>query len=707
MTLLATAICYSLSTSCVAASTGGYLEQQKRACTVSNANTALVCISNRQPNGERNVDQPAGVKIESRSVRLVNALAVVATCSENDPLRGVLRLLKGDKRPNTIPCDQRAGHEGCRKRHRRDLLRTEAAVRDWHRDFPDENYGIVQGDGHVTFDPDTYKENFGAAAWSKAEALLPVGPVVITAHGGQHLTFRKPINVRISNTKSRFGKSVDIKTGNGYVVGPGSVVDGVMYALVNDRPAPMLTAEVLAGLMAVVVDSAAAPSVLAAPVASVASHDASIIDYSALRCCYVAAHFSNADASIAAACRATGLDWSSLRERRLDDDELSADIERIRAKYMGLYTPQANCDADTADGSAAPASAPPRATIRRRTMARLLRGSKVERHVDLAALTNTDRATLALMVGNSATTWDSIPMAASWIADKAKISRHAAAQRLQRLVAKKVLAVVRRGTHDGVGLDRASRYAISLTAPPVDDVPSTAAATTSDKNEHGLLNYIDDLGTHLVGGALVDAEHAEGVTTMQRRANQHEPDEDKYSSMALQSSADDQHGSLMPTYQPDGAADLCRRDRECGRNGSWFGDDTRRTFCDNCSRLFTLMELDDTCRAQWTTLQEALDSEAAIIGGAEYVEGDDGSLHVVARSAADADADDAASADARAAAMEHAANLTKLDELFDVQISRDVPERDRRCLSVVDVFRRAIHVAHAARATTPSQAAAA
>jgi hypothetical protein len=62
---------------------------------------------------------------------------------------------------------------------------------------------------------------------------------VATAHGGLHLYFRAPAGVDVPSSIARW-PGVDVRAPGrrlgGYLVGPGSVVDGRRYTIVHDAP---------------------------------------------------------------------------------------------------------------------------------------------------------------------------------------------------------------------------------------------------------------------------------------------------------------------------------------------------------------------------------------------------------------------------------------------------------------------------------------
>ena len=63
---------------------------------------------------------------------------------------------------------------------------------------------------------------------------------VATPSGGLHLYFLAPAGVELRNTAGKIGWKVDTRAHGGYVVAPGSIVDGGRYRVVVDAPAAPL-----------------------------------------------------------------------------------------------------------------------------------------------------------------------------------------------------------------------------------------------------------------------------------------------------------------------------------------------------------------------------------------------------------------------------------------------------------------------------------
>lgn len=102
-----------------------------------------------------------------------------------------------------------------------------ATIETWVRRFPDANYGVDCGkSGVIVVDIDTKGDKNGMAEWSNFihghEATETRR--VTTPSGGVHLYFKG-----LTNSKNGWKKGIDIKSVGGYVVGPGSVIEGNVY----------------------------------------------------------------------------------------------------------------------------------------------------------------------------------------------------------------------------------------------------------------------------------------------------------------------------------------------------------------------------------------------------------------------------------------------------------------------------------------------
>ena len=86
--------------------------------------------------------------------------------------------------------------------------------------------------------PDGDSPRHGAEALRALAAgrELPATLTVATPTGGRHLYYRAPHGFRLRNTVGRLGPLIDTRAEGGYVVGPGSVVDGRCYRVTADLP---------------------------------------------------------------------------------------------------------------------------------------------------------------------------------------------------------------------------------------------------------------------------------------------------------------------------------------------------------------------------------------------------------------------------------------------------------------------------------------
>ncbi|GAB6186482.1 bifunctional DNA primase/polymerase [Thermopirellula anaerolimosa] len=128
-----------------------------------------------------------------------------------------------------------------------------AALREWARQFPGCNWGVVTGGGFSVLDIDPAALEAGWPGEARRRELKATGcPLVQTPRGGFHLYFRADW----PNSASKIAPGVDTKGPRGYVVVPPSVVNGRSYvwlrplAAIAELPGPpaWLEAEVAAGI---------------------------------------------------------------------------------------------------------------------------------------------------------------------------------------------------------------------------------------------------------------------------------------------------------------------------------------------------------------------------------------------------------------------------------------------------------------------------
>jgi hypothetical protein len=129
---------------------------------------------------------------------------------------------------------------------------------------PGANVGVACGpSGLLVLDLDVAKEPPGAESDPDeprhgAEALralaagreLPPTLTVATPTGGRHLYYTAPRGLKLRNTVGRLGPLIDTRAEGGYVVGPGSIVDGRSYRIIADVPVASLPQWLLRELQA-------------------------------------------------------------------------------------------------------------------------------------------------------------------------------------------------------------------------------------------------------------------------------------------------------------------------------------------------------------------------------------------------------------------------------------------------------------------------
>lgn len=111
----------------------------------------------------------------------------------------------------------------------------EAQIRKWWTATPDANIG------HPTFaeivvDVDTWKG--GKATFTALGLVDPFPGTTITKSqsGGAHLFYALPPHVIVRGAADMLGPGVDVKSWGGYVVMPGSTIEGRAYELADARP---------------------------------------------------------------------------------------------------------------------------------------------------------------------------------------------------------------------------------------------------------------------------------------------------------------------------------------------------------------------------------------------------------------------------------------------------------------------------------------
>ena len=108
-------------------------------------------------------------------------------------------------------------------------------VRLWWDQDPDYNIGIYtgsMGDGEyclIAIDVDTKQDKPGLTTWHEIRDPLglPRTRTNETATGGFHHIYKS--KRRVKSTANRLGEAIDIRSDGGFIVGPGSIIDGNKY----------------------------------------------------------------------------------------------------------------------------------------------------------------------------------------------------------------------------------------------------------------------------------------------------------------------------------------------------------------------------------------------------------------------------------------------------------------------------------------------
>lgn len=146
-------------------------------------------------------------------------------------------------------------------------------IRCWWHQQPSANIGLALPADVVAVDIDVKDvDGFASLAALTAEhGELPETRTVETASGGWHLYFKKPAAVRVKN-RAGLRPGVDVRAAGGYLLAPGSTINGTPYRLLNDCE----PAECPRWLLQVLTEEKTAPAspVAAAPALQKHQHDA-------------------------------------------------------------------------------------------------------------------------------------------------------------------------------------------------------------------------------------------------------------------------------------------------------------------------------------------------------------------------------------------------------------------------------------------------
>lgn len=105
----------------------------------------------------------------------------------------------------------------------------------WAEHSGDCNVGIVCGDGLIVVDVDCKGGMPGFKSLAKFPPL-PATRTTRTPTGGAHFFLRVPRGLRVQNSVGVLADGIDIRAAGGYVIAPGSIIDGKPYVLERDVP---------------------------------------------------------------------------------------------------------------------------------------------------------------------------------------------------------------------------------------------------------------------------------------------------------------------------------------------------------------------------------------------------------------------------------------------------------------------------------------
>ena len=138
----------------------------------------------------------------------------------------VFPLIPGDKRPMIARWQEQATNR---------LER----VSSWWQIYPTANIGIATGNGLTVIDVDTKEHNGGKGAdgndsllgWQVINGYLSPTLTVLTQSGGKHLYY---LTEKDYHNKAGLLPGVDVRGAGGYVVAPGSIINGKPYRIIGD-----------------------------------------------------------------------------------------------------------------------------------------------------------------------------------------------------------------------------------------------------------------------------------------------------------------------------------------------------------------------------------------------------------------------------------------------------------------------------------------
>jgi hypothetical protein len=110
-----------------------------------------------------------------------------------------------------------------------------AQIDKWWSDWPGANIGGATND-LVVVDIDPRKGGDETFEFLRLVEDFPETATTNTQGGGQHLLYVAPDGKPVKGGTDKLGQGIDVKAAGGYVLMPGSTIDGRAYTRANDRP---------------------------------------------------------------------------------------------------------------------------------------------------------------------------------------------------------------------------------------------------------------------------------------------------------------------------------------------------------------------------------------------------------------------------------------------------------------------------------------
>lgn len=108
----------------------------------------------------------------------------------------------------------------------------EKQIRQWWVTWPDANIAVTT-DHLLVVDIDPRNGGDNSIRLLEMERELPKTAETLTAGGGRHLIYALPKGQTVRGGRDVLGRGIDVKSFGGYIVAPGSTIDGKTYTAVN------------------------------------------------------------------------------------------------------------------------------------------------------------------------------------------------------------------------------------------------------------------------------------------------------------------------------------------------------------------------------------------------------------------------------------------------------------------------------------------